>query len=258
MRSLSKLSLRLYRDVYCRFHWGRQDDSARLSRIRRPNPVRQGRKVKRSEGHFSAREKFCIPMRTALADMWCCVRNRLPRSVTISRRTILLFLSLSRSLLPFRYLFALCNVGRRVSHSRCCSFGAGKPRRRRDWSPSACVCNRARRLCNVSIFFLPPCISDSLNERSEITLQVYYTIENITSGYLTVWLGISTYQYIFPHSLSNFLIRTKPYYFIQEWIYIDSTVNLFFVYNIIFIKIFRNTEELGKNYSFIEINNFKH
>lgn len=62
---------------------------ARLPRIRRPNPARQGRKVKKKKERRSPlRKKFCIPVRTALADMWRCVRNRLLRSVTISRKII--------------------------------------------------------------------------------------------------------------------------------------------------------------------------
>lgn len=142
--------------------------NATLRRIRRPNPVRQGRKVEKRRSHFSARKKFCIPMRTVLADMWCCVRNRLCDPWLFQEER-----SFSFFLLPFHHSFSLCNVDRRVSHSRCCSFGAGKPRHHRDWSPSARVQNRTCRLCNVFIFFLLSCIPDNLGEQTELYEFIY-------------------------------------------------------------------------------------
>lgn len=115
----------------------------------------------KGEGHTFLRERnsafLCAPR---MADMWCCVRNRLSRFVTISRRTILLFLSPA----PVPFLLPVEQAGvYRIRDATPPGPGSRDIAEIDPWT-------RAERadFCNVFIFFLPSRISDNSSGRTEV------------------------------------------------------------------------------------------
>lgn len=155
-------------------------DERRLPWIRLPNPTRQGRKVKKRRSLLSPGKRnsafLCAPRsqicgaawETNSCDPWLFQEER----------------SFSFSLLPFHRFSSLCATSG-VYRIRDAAPPGPESRDIAEIDPRARararVRNRARRLCNVFIFFLPLCISDNVSKQQiEITLQVYHKTENVS------------------------------------------------------------------------------